>query len=310
MPTTQQQTERFLDAGGSPDPGLWRPGLLTYIPAKPLSELIQLFWLFRGQSAPSSRERVMPDGSMQLIINLAEDRLRIYSGESPGEYATVPGSLISGMRSQSFLIDTGGQEWVMGIHFKSGGALPFLGPPGNETRDLSLPLDTFWGSGAGCLRERLLAAPTSQAKFKLLEGYLLARAGALPARHPAVDFALQHLQRVPASVSQSSLAEKIGYSQRRFIEIFSREVGLTPKLFGRIMRFQRALQLIYRQAPVDWAAVAFDCGYYDQAHFIHDFKKFSGMSPSAYLAAGGRHPNHVAVRAEARAAGRVPDEPR
>jgi len=87
---------------------------------------------------------------------------------------------------------------------------------------------------------------------------------------------------------------QIGLSSRRFIEIFRNQVGLTPKLYCRIRRFQRVLAAIDDASDVDWTGVALKCGYFDQAHFIHDFRAFSGVSPTMYLR-HRTHRNHVAV---------------
>ena len=91
------------------------------------------------------------------------------------------------------------------------------------------------------------------------------------------------------------MTREIGLSPRRFIEVFKDEVGLRPKVFCRVRRFQRVLASIHRQESVEWADVAVACGYYDQAHFIHDFRAFSGINPTAYLERRGRHRNHVAM---------------
>ena len=89
------------------------------------------------------------------------------------------------------------------------------------------------------------------------------------------------------------MVEQVGFSQRRFIQLFSDEVGLTPKLFCRVNRFQRVVRRLATMNEVDWAQVALDCGYYDQAHFIHDFQAFAGITPSAYLQDRTEHLNHV-----------------
>jgi AraC-like DNA-binding protein len=86
---------------------------------------------------------------------------------------------------------------------------------------------------------------------------------------------------------------EIGLSPRRFIELFRRQVGLPPKVFCRVRRFQNVLQMVHQRTEIDWVRVALECGYYDQAHFIHDFQSFSGLTPSAYLAAATPHLNHV-----------------
>ncbi len=82
-------------------------------------------------------------------------------------------------------------------------------------------------------------------------------------------------------------------SPKRFIQVFSEEVGLTPKLFCRVRRFQEVLRLIEKGQHIEWAEIALTCGYFDQAHCIHDFRAFSGLNPTTYLTHRGEHRNHV-----------------
>ena len=111
--------------------------------------------------------------------------------------------------------------------------------------------------------------------------------------HPAVVYALKEFQRSAHTGKVAAATDGIGLSSRRFIELFRRQVGLTPKVFCRVRRFQHVLRTIHREKDIEWAQIALECGYYDQPHFIHDFQSFSGLTPSAYLAAATRHLNHV-----------------
>ena len=100
---------------------------------------------------------------------------------------------------------------------------------------------------------------------------------------------------MPHTRTVAEVTGLIGLSPRRFIQVFSAEVGLTPKLFCRIRRFQRVVRHIAKEERVEWADVAADCGYFDQAHFIHDFRAFSGINPTTYLAQRTEHLNHVPI---------------
>ena len=108
-----------------------------------------------------------------------------------------------------------------------------------------------------------------------------------------MGLALRQFASRPQATSIAAVTEQIGLSPKRFIEAFRDEVGLTPKVFCRIRRFQQALAQIDQRGKVDWTAVALDAGYFDQAHFIHDFRAFSGINPSAYLARQSPYRNHV-----------------
>ncbi len=112
-------------------------------------------------------------------------------------------------------------------------------------------------------------------------------------RHRAVAFALEALRNTPQAWTVADLAGRVGLCQRRFIRLFAEEVGLTPKLYGRIVRFQEVLRVIDSGKRVSWARLAAASGYYDQAHFINDFRAFSGMNPTAYLGLRTEHINHV-----------------
>jgi AraC-like DNA-binding protein len=279
-------------SAGSSD--LARPMIYrTYIPPPPLSDFVALFWLYEGFEAPHAKERVLPTGTMELVINLREDTLRVYDRHGHTQFQGFRGSLICGAQAEFFVIDTASQAAVMGVHFQPGGAFPFLQLPACELHDVHVSLDTLWGAKAGELREQLLAAKTPEARFRILEQFLVAQASRPLAHHPAVAFALQELQCVPHTRTLADLTEHIGLSPRRFIQVFREAVGLTPKLFCRIRRFQEVVHLIGRGQRIDWVDVALACGYFDQAHFIHDFRAFSGLSPTAYLTQRGTHLNHV-----------------
>ena len=116
--------------------------------------------------------------------------------------------------------------------------------------------------------------------FRILEDdALLARQRGRESTHPAVRYALGFFIRQPQSLSVADITDKISLSPRRFIELFDDQVGMTPKVFSHIRRFQRALEEIQRRRNLRWAELAPDCGYYDQAHFICDFKEFCELTP-------------------------------
>jgi len=267
--------------------------LVRHKPRPPLNRFIETLWLWEGCPRPHPRERILPDGSMQIIVNLIDDRIPLYDRSTGERRGGTRGVLLCGPRSEYSVIDTATQVAVFGFHFKPGGMLPFLRMPLDELHDQEVGLDCLWGRVADELRDRVLSAPNDAAKFEEAENYLLSRAVRDFARHPAVGYALGELCTAP-SQPLMRIAEGIGISSRRFIELFRHEVGMPPKVFARVRRFQSAVQTIGGRAPtIEWAHVAADCGYYDQAHFIHDFRAFSGLTPSAYLASRTEHLNHV-----------------
>jgi AraC-like DNA-binding protein len=268
---------------------------LTYIPRPPLSEFIHFLWLYDGYSQPHAKERILPSGEMQLVINLAEDQSRFYDRDDFARCHSFRGALLYGSHSGYQVIDTAEQASVIGVHFRPGGAFPFLRMPAGELSETTLALESLWGRAAVDLRDRLLGAPTHQARFLVLEEALLAEflRGARVAPHAAVTFALRGFFRAPQTGTIASVTDRIGLSPKRFIQAFRDQTGFTPKVFCRIRRFQKALDRIESCRGVDWSTVALDAGYFDQAHFNHDFRAFSGINPSTYLARRTPHRNHV-----------------
>jgi AraC-like DNA-binding protein len=273
------------------------PTMISHLhsPRAPLSQFVELFWYYEGIVRPHKRERLLPQGSVELVINLQENHCRVYDRHKQNEFQSFPGALLCGPHSNYFVIDTAGQAEVIGIHFHPGGAFPFFRLPVDELRNQHVGLDDLWGSRAGELRERVLAAPTPRDKVQVLECFLMEQAIKPLDRHPAVGFALKEFQR-PVLPAVAVVTDRIGLSSRRFIQVFSQQVGLAPKLFCRVQRFQQVLRIVHSGVEADWAEIAVSCGYFDQAHFIHDFKEFSGINPTAYLAARTEHLNHVPIQ--------------
>lgn len=267
---------------------------ILYRPPLPLGRFVQCFWYWET-AAPltHTHERLLPTGEATIIFNLRDDGIRIYKSDDISRYETYGHSVISGAGSSYFVIDTAEQERVVGIQFNPGGAFPFFRVPADEMENGSISLNDLWRTRADDLRGRMLAAPSLLAMFQILEQDLLAQLAHPLAWHPAIDYALHHFRHAPHMATIASMTEQIGLSPRRFIQLFRQQVGLTPKTFCRVRRFQGALQTVHSTGEVEWAQVALDCGYYDQAHFIHDFQSFSGITPSAYLAAATPHLNHV-----------------
>ena len=266
---------------------------LRHVPRAPLSQFVHLLWLYEGYTQPHAKERVLPTGQMQIVINLLQDKSYVYDRDDTERCQMFSGSLLAGAHSEYLVISTAMQASVVGVSFKPGGALPFLRMPAGELRNTTVSLDALWGGAAADLRNRLLEAPTPQARIAVLEQVLLKELarGFDPQR--AVGFALHRFMAEPHVATVAGVTNQIGLSPKRFIQVFRDETGFTPKVFCRIRRFHRALDHMQGGQSVEWANVALDCGYFDQAHFIHDFRAFSGINPSSYLAHRTPHRNHV-----------------
>jgi len=262
--------------------------VLRYVarpPTPPLAEFVDYVWASQGAPAHAV-ERVVPTGTVELVVSLVEDGRRIFTGAGHGR--RFSGALVAGAYRRPFTFDTRENASVVGAHFKPGRAGVVLGVPPGELTDRHVELEELWGRRAGALRERLCAATTTEQRFAILEAELAARLARRQA-HPAVTCALDLLARPEARVGD--IAKSAGLSQRRLIEVFTATVGLTPKRFGRVLRFHRAAALA-RAAAFDWTRVAHDAGYYDQAHLIRDFRELAEVTPGELLRASVHPKEH------------------
>jgi AraC-like DNA-binding protein len=263
------------------------------VPRPPLDAFIASIWLFRDSPRPHALERILPTGAAQLIVNLKEDRTRLYDPEHPHQCSVTAGTVLAGVQSRYQIIDTSEQEYVAGVAFRPGGTAAFVRAPAYETRDADTPLESLWGrQRTADLREQLLERGNPDAQLDAIEsalGETLRPTG----MHRAIAFALTAFSRVPLTTTIGAVTDATGMSAKRFIERFKTQVGVSPKRYCRIRRFQRALARAHRGHPVDWVQVALECGYYDQAHFIHDFRSFSGLTPTGYQSSRTAFQNHV-----------------
>jgi len=265
---------------------------LEHIPAAPLSRGIRLLWYARMPHVSHSRERVLPTGRVQIILNLARNfMLECPDASQPIQQSS---SLIVGARSVYEIIDTADLADLIGIVFEPGGFPPFVRECAHLFTNCSVDLESVWGTSARSLHDRLLELPTPQARLRCLEQFLRLNFNGCLTRHPVVDFALSRFRRAAAVATVHEVAKSTGWSERRFSQIFREQVGFSPKVWTRILRFQRAVEQLHAGADLPWAELALDCGFYDQSHFANEFRAFSGIDATTYSACARPWANHIA----------------
>jgi AraC-like DNA-binding protein len=254
-----------------------------YKPTPPLSKFVDNLWLYKGHEPEQKTGRILPTGTLELVVNLRQNELLFYDAECPENCSRFSGAIVSGAHGRGLVPEPADEPCLVGVHFKPGGAFPFLGLPAGDLADTHVDLETLWGSSAHLLRERLCEAGTSAERFQLLQEALLNRLCYGVEQHYAVSAALEIFWKNQAGLTVRDAAKYLGLSQRRFIQVFKTEVGMTPKLFSRIQRFQQTRTFIQQNPSPNWATLAVDLGYFDQSHLIREFVEFSGLTPTDYL---------------------------
>jgi AraC-like DNA-binding protein len=265
-----------------------------HFPRGRLGTLVESLTFYAGYAPQHDRERLIPDGAIQVIVDLTERSKRLYAGETSPAGVDFARSWISGMQQRWIVIEAQQAASMMIVRFRPGAARLLTGHDASAIAGSVHPLDAVIGRGAASLRDRILEAEGIGAKFAAAEGWLLERlADAEPHKLAArlVDRLVRPGQRV------RDLAEDVGLSERQLRNVFAAAVGVPPKLYARISRFQRLLGTLAQTAPgntaleggplpaPDWAALAAETGYSDQSHLHHEFVAFAGLTPGAYASA-------------------------
>lgn len=260
--------------------------LRTHKPAFPLNNFIENLVFFDGPGTTHNLDRFLPDGNTEIIIDLTEKPQHIYDNETLQEIQTCRDAWVSGIRTRPITIPSGKGSRMLIVAFKNGKAFPFYPFPMSELTDTVTGADLIFGREFSHLREQLLSARSINRMFELVKAFLLHQAGDALCEDVfarCIDYALFKIVNRPDLRCLHQLSDEIGYSQKHFIQLFREQVGVTPKPYLRIMRFQKAVRAIENSQFVRWSPIALECGYYDQAHFIHEFKLFSGFTPNEYV---------------------------
>ena len=266
-----------------------------HFPQLPLSQFVENMWLVQGFEAAYSREKILPDGAIEMIFDLDPEPKSIFEDEASEGFRTVKKAWISGERTRYIVIGAETNESMIGIRFRPGGAYPFFRFPISELTESVTELDLIWGRLVDEIRDELQEIESPDERLLKLEWFLMQQVQRSLEPNRLITFAVHQLQHSPQFLAIRDLASMIGITQKHLISQFEKVVGLRPKSFARVCKFQKVVNLIEEQNEIEWSAIALDCGYYDQAHFIKEFQTFSGLNPSTYLKKRGDYLNYIPI---------------
>lgn len=250
-------------------------------PDRLLAPFIECFWTLEGEPDPvgGTPERILPDGCVEIILNFAKRFTEI--GER-SEENLQPRHFLVGQMTRPVIIKPTGSVRLIGIRFHPGGTIPFVTMPMDEATDQIIEL----GAIAADLERQFVAAAESvaslQMKIAAIERMLAKRLRRCGPGPSIVDLTAR-IVRAAGRVPVDTLAAEAGISTRQLRRRFLMEVGVGPKLLCRLLRFQQVFRAV-DQNVAEWAGIAFECGYFDQAHLIKDFRQFAQQTPAVLLA--------------------------
>lgn len=264
-------------------------------PAFPLNQYVERFVYYKDYQPQHSLERFLPDGYTYVVFDFTEHPKYIFDNHTFKEIQSCRNVWFSGIREKYITISAGLNSEMFIIYFQKGKSYPFVEMPMHELTDCVLDGELVMSPEILNMRESLLSCQSCRQMFLFAEQYLTTTFRAQLVANPCVDYAVELILQQPQQISLRQLSAKVGYSQKHFIKIFKEHVGLAPKGFLKIIRFQKAMEAIENDQQLNWTDLALDCGYYDQAHFINDFKEFSGFTPAQLRQAKSDFSNYIPV---------------
>jgi AraC-like DNA-binding protein len=245
-------------------------------PGAVVAQFVKCYWVLEDEAPSLQPQTIVPDGRAELLINLHEPFLE----ERDGKWERQPNSFLVGQLTGPFTIRPSGPVRAIGVRFRPEGAYRLVQLPMFELTDATVAVDDI-SQRLSRKIDRLRGQRSVAEQIRSLEKFLSAAANQTD-EDRLVSVAVSELERANGDIAVSTLAHSLGMSFRQLERRFRNAVGIAPKLFSRMQRFQQ----IFRnaEANANWVDAAVSCGYYDQAHLIRDFREFSGTTPTALLA--------------------------
>ena len=251
-----------------------------FIPGRSLQNYVQCYFICETETAVLSEDKIFATGFVEIMFNLGSTRMQTVNNNvlTNEPFVQLWGQTVQPITRISF-----GKHAMLGVRFFAHTASCFLNDSINQFNDQLLDLKDVMGTKVEQLREQLAEAGSLQLRIGLLETYLIQQLSFFEKRMGKVQLlnnVMQELKQDDFFDNMDNVAARYGISSRYLQKIFIQYAGLTPNLFCKINRFNKSLQLVAKK-ELPLTTVAYQCGYFDQSHFIKDFRYFTGTTPSA-----------------------------
>ncbi|NIF05168.1 helix-turn-helix transcriptional regulator [Chryseobacterium sp. Tr-659] len=250
----------------------------TFLPHPDLASIIKCYWTLDSPKEETSQvQTIVPDGCMEMIFHYGD----LYKQYIEGEAVIQPRSCVFGQLTHPLRIEPTGVTGIFSVRFHHDGFVPFSTIPIKDMDDKAIPLEKLFGNNGIKLEKDVLKAKTVEDKILTVESFLLQMLNTETVDKivkSTVDFLLD----MNGKISINELSKQININRRQLERKFSSAIGLSPKQLSKIIRLQTTLKHLLNKEYSNLTALAHESEYYDQAHFIKDFKEFTGFTPKEF----------------------------
>lgn len=252
----------------------------TFEPNKDLSGLIKCYWTLEApkDEAPN-KQTVVPDGCMEMIFHYG-DLYKQYTEN--GNSIIQPKCFVIGQLTRPLEIQPTGKIGIFSVRFHPDGFLPFTTIPIKEMENTAVSLEKLFGKDGQEIEQLILKTISTTEKIKRIESFLLNRLADTEIIDRIVKSTVETILTANGQLSVAELSKQININRRQLERKFSLTIGLSPKQLSKTIRLQATLKMLLNKKFTSLTTLAYESEYYDQAHFIKDFKELTGFTPKEF----------------------------
>ena len=253
----------------------------TYQPHPDLAAIVNFYWSLEVPYDPNNeKQKIIPDGFVEMTFNFA-DNIKRYVSET--EYILNPNAVVMGQRTKSYFIEPVGNVDSFAICFYPFGFANLIDVPLKNLTDKEIPIEELLGEAGKKLVQDMIQAADSQERIGIIESFLRNKLNEPSTMDNIVQSTVDALLATKGSASIGDILKEEPSKRRQLERKFAQQIGLSPKQLGKVIRLQSALNMLLNQEEESLTTIAYESEYYDQAHFIKDFKEFTGINPREFL---------------------------
>ena len=254
----------------------------TYKPHPDLETLVKFYWTLEVPFNPSNqKQKIIPDGCIEMTFNLG-DKIKRYVSET--EFIVHPSAMVMGQRTKPYFILPVGNVDTIAICFYPHGFATFVNTPLEQLVDKETHIAKLFGKiAASQLEQQIIEAKDTHQRIEIIETFLLKKLHEQATITSIVKATVDTFLKTSGSATINLISEGSLAKRRQLERHFKKQIGISPKQLGKVIRFQASLLMLLNRQTETLTHIAYENDYFDQNHFIKDFKEFVGVTPSEFL---------------------------